>query len=93
MEKISFLDISIQIAKTNDEVVILNTLHRLEKIFPDSATETLEIILEENMENICKSIRQKTSYATSMLFYELLNGDFGYKVIKLLKETNKFIKC
>jgi len=87
---VTFQNIPLNITKTNDEVVILNTLHRLETIFPNTSKEVINFIINENIDDILKSIRQRSDEKMSMLFYDLLNGNFGFKIMKLLKQTNDF---
>ena len=45
------------------------------------------IFLDNNIEEVTECIRQEPDCKLSMLFYEILNSDFGYKVIKFFKEV------
>ena len=84
--KPKFSDYTVKLAKNNDEVALINLLHRLESSFKLTAKEVMNDILDNNIEDVTECIRQEPDFKLSMLFYEILNSDFGYKVIKFFKE-------
>ena len=84
--KPKFSNYTIKLAKNNDEVALINLLHRLESSFKLTAKEVMNDILDNNIEEVTECIRQEPDCKLLMLFYEILNSDFGYKVIKFFKE-------
>lgn len=83
--KPKFSDYTVTLAKNNDEVALINLLHRLESSFKLSAREVMNAILDNDIEDTTKCIRQQSDCRYSMLFYDILNSDFGYKVMKFFK--------
>lgn len=84
--KPKFSDYTVKLAKNNDEVALIYLLHRLESSFKLTAQEVVNAILDNDIEDVTKCIRQQSDCKHSMLFYEILNSSFGYKVIKFFKE-------
>ena len=87
--KPKFSDYTVTLAKNNDEVALINLLHRLESSFKLTAKEVINDILDNDIEDTTKCIRQQSDCKTQgyfMLFYDILNSDFGYKIMKFLKE-------
>lgn len=71
---------------TNEEYTIVLLLQRMIKLFPEATKEVQEIIDNNSIADIAKAIRQQSDEAPSMLFYDILNCDFGYKLLKMMKE-------
>ena len=77
--------ILLPVTTTNDEVIILNLLERIILMFPEATKEVEEIIYNTDISDVTKTIRQTSDCNGSVLFYEILNGTLGYKIIKTMK--------
>jgi hypothetical protein len=78
-------EVLFKLVKTQSEITLVEVLKRLCSLFPEVAKDVTKTIRELPIEDITKFIRQAGDTKEHMLFYDILNGDFGYRVMKIMK--------
>ena len=81
------ISIMFQLSKTNEEITLTSLLKRLCLYFPEVGKDVEKIIQENTIEDITKIIRQTGDTKEHILFYDILNSDFGFKIIKIMKQN------
>lgn len=97
-DKVTFkqiYELGLKTFKTHNEIILVEVLSVFENLYPECANAIIEKILVPELntvEEVCKFIRQSSDYKEDIVFYKILNSDFGLKIIKIAKRLDTINK-